>query len=50
MLAQTLTSLSMTQGYKNISEQSHNLVWEVYLHRSALYPEVNDVLKNIVRE
>jgi HAD superfamily hydrolase (TIGR01549 family) len=45
MLAQTLTSLSMTHGYKNISEQSHNLVWEVYLHRSTLYPEVGDLLK-----
>ena len=45
LLAQTLTSLSMAHGYRNISEQSHDLVWEVFLHRSALFPEVRGVLK-----
>ncbi len=47
MLAQTLTSLSITYGYKNISEQSHDLVWEVYLHQAHLFPEVAAVLKKL---
>lgn len=47
LLAEVLELLSRSYGYRNISDQSHDIVWEVYLDRSSLYPEVITVMKKL---
>lgn len=49
LLAEALEILSQSYGYRNISDQAHDIVWEVYLYRSGLYPEVVAVLEKLYK-
>jgi HAD superfamily hydrolase (TIGR01549 family) len=48
MLSETLTSISREYGYKDISGQSHDLVFEVYLYKASLYREAVPVLDRMM--
>ena len=48
MLARTLTSLAREHGYLDLSHESHDLLFEVYLHKSDLFSEVISVLDKLL--
>ena len=47
ILTITLNSLSEKYGYKNISDQSHDIYLDVYLHQSTVFPEVPALLQKL---
>jgi HAD superfamily hydrolase (TIGR01509 family) len=49
LLAKTLSILAAEHGYRDISSQAHDLVFEIYLHKSSLFPEVIPVLEALLK-
>jgi HAD superfamily hydrolase (TIGR01549 family) len=47
ILTITLNSLSEKYGYKNISDQANDMYLDVYLHQSAVFPEVPALLQSL---
>ncbi len=50
ILEKTLSLLAAESGYRDISAEAHELLFEVYLHRSRLFPEVIEVLEALQKE
>ncbi|MBN1189260.1 MAG: HAD family hydrolase [Dehalococcoidales bacterium] len=48
MMARILSVLAEKHGYKDISSQAHDIVFEVYLDKAALFPEVIPVLDRLL--